>query len=390
MSFFALLKAELKAIFSDNDILLTIFGGVILYSFLYPQPYLKESVSSLPVAIVDYDKSDTSRKIAYMLDGTAQIKVDSSYLSEKSAKEAIINNTISAMIIIPENFKRDLYLGKEPVISVGADASYFLIYGGVVQGAMRSVLTQSATLQVGDLLKKSVPLISAKRQYTPFKTEFINVFNVSGSYINYVIPAVFILILQQTMLIGMSMLGAKQGSDMRCAKVGYFSRESIFSIITIRYSVFIAIFFIHALFFFGFSFSFFGVPHIAKISELLLYTFSFLSATAALGILLGTLFRGREYPTPVLLFTSLPLIFSAGFVWPLEAMPTWLVYLSNISPSTPGIQGFLRLNQMGVSFNQILSQFGILWMQTLIYLSLAYVLLHVQRKHVNVLKKGSK
>ncbi len=380
MSFFTLLKAEFRALFNDKDVLLTIFGGVMLYSFLYPQPYLREAVSSLPVAVVDYDKSDMSRKMVYMLDASPQIAVESSYLSEASAKEAIINNKISAMVIIPENFKRDLYLGHEPVVSVGADASYFLIYGGVVEGTMHSVLTQSATLQVGELLKKSVPLAAAKRQYTPFKTEYINTFNVSGSYINYVIPAVFVLILQQTMLIGMGMMGAKQGRESREGKRGYFNTESVSAVMTVRYIAFITIFFIHMLFFFGFSFNFFGVPHIAKVGELLIYGFSFLSAVAALGMLLGALFKEREYPTPVILLSSLPLIFSAGFVWPLESMPQWMIWLANISPSTPGIQGFLRLNQMGASFEQVIGQFGLLWTQTVVYSLLAYTLLKQQRE----------
>ena len=382
MSFFALLKEEYKTIFKDVDVLLTIFGGVLLYAFLYPQPYIKESVSALPVAVVDYDQSDLSREIEFMLDASPQIEVDSSYLSERSAKEAIINNKVSALIVIPEHFKRDLYLGKEPVISVGADATYFLIYGGVVEGTMRSVLTESASIQVGNLLKKSVPLVTAKLQYTPFKTEFHNTFNVTSSYINYVVPAVYILILQQTLLIGMAMIGATQGSNIRGGVFGYYSRESVMAVMGLRTIAFGSIFFIHMLFYFGFTFELFGVPHIAKIGELLVFGFSFLMAVLSLGILLGTLFKERIYPTPVLLLTSLPLVFSAGFVWPLEAMPQWLIWLSSFSPSTPGIQGFLRLNQMGASFDQVILEFGLLWMQTVVYGTLAYLLLKKQREKV--------
>ena len=389
MSFFELLRAELRAIFSDKDIILTIIGGVLLYSFLYPQPYLKESVTALNVAVIDGDKSDISRKMVYMLDASPQIEVESGYMSEYEAKEAIINNKISAMVIIPEHYKRDLYLGKEPVISVGADASYFLIYGGVVEGAMRSVFTQSATLQVGELLKKSVPLITAKQQYTPFKTNFINTFNISGSYINYVIPAVFVLILQQTMLIGMAMLGAAQLSQHRQGDRGYYNTQSVSAVMAARYLIFGFIFLVHMLFYFGFSFEFFGVPHIAKIGDLLLFGFSFITAVAALGLFLGALFKERVYPTPIILLTSLPLVFSAGFVWPLEMMPEWLILLSHLSPSTPGIQGFLRLNQMGSSFEQVIMQFGTLWIQTLLYTSMAYLLLKRSRKAKDTMVKST-
>ena len=386
MSFFALLKKEFLAVFRDKDILLTIFGGVILYSFLYPQPYLKESVTALPVAVIDMDNSDISHKMVFMLDASPQIDVDSSYLSEADAKEAIVTNKISAMIIIPSHFKRDLHLGNEPVVSIGADASYFLIYGGVVEGTMHAVLTQSATEQVGQLLKKSVPLITAKMEYTPFKVNFMNTFNISGSYVNYVIPAVFVLILQQTMLIGMGMMGARESSDTREGRRGYYNQESVSAVMAVRYLSFGSIFFLHTLFFFGFSFEFFGVPHIAKIGELLLYSFSFLMAVASLGIFLGAIFRDRVYPTPVILLSSLPLVFSAGFVWPLEMMPEWLIWLSHISPSTPGIQGFLRLNQMGADFSQIMDQFGLLWIQTLVYSTSTYLLLKWKRKKTHIEK----
>jgi len=379
MSFFALLALEFKTLFSDRDILLTIFGGVLLYAFLYPQPYLKESVTALNVAVVDLDKSELSRSMTFMLDAGAQITVDSSFLTPESAKNALITGKVSAIVLFPAHFKRDLLMGKSPVISVGADATYFLIYGGVVEGAMRSIMTQSAAVQIGNLLKKGLPLVGAKEQYTPFKTKFINIFNPTNSYINYVIPAVFVLILQQTMLIGMGIMGAGQSQQTLQKKSAYFNTQSISAVMMARFIAFGSIFFLHMLFYFGYVFHFFGVPHIAQTGELLLFGFAFLFAVGALGILLGAVFKAREYPTPIILLSSLPLVFSAGFVWPLEAMPQWLIWLSNFSPSTPGIPGFLRLNQMGASFEQVLDQFRLLGLQTLLYSLSAYVIMKYQR-----------
>ena len=381
MNFYEVIKAELTALLSDSDILLTIFGGVLLYSFLYPQPYIKETVSALDVAIVDYDKSDLSRRMTFMLDASPQIKIDRSYNSEEGAKEGIVSGDVSALVIIPKHFKRDLYLNKQPVIAIGADASYFLIYGAVVQGAMSSILTQSAAIQIGSLLKKQMPLVGAKVRYAPFSLNLISTFNVSSSYINYVIPAVYILILQQTMLIGMGILGGGFTRRIRLGEKGHFNTASAISIMAARLLIFGSIFFIHTIFFFGFSFSLFGVPHIASIADLLAFMVSFLLSVGTLGILLGTFFKGREYATPVILLTSLPLVFTAGFVWPAESMPQILVWLSELSPSTPAIQGFLRLNQMGADFDQVMPQYTLLWIQTVLFGSLGYWLLKRQRNY---------
>lgn len=142
-----------------------------------------------------------------------------------------------------------------------------------------------------------------------------------------------------------------------------------------RFIIFFFIFSMHLLFYFGFSFSYFDITHIANIGELLNFSLAFLTASIFFGIFLGSLFTSREIATPVVLFSSLPLIFSVGFIWPLEAMPEFVKYFSLMFPSTPAIQGFLGLNQMGASFEMVLSQYTLLWAQAVIYAFLGYYFL---------------
>jgi ABC-2 type transport system permease protein len=162
MNFLDILKGEAKLVFSDIAIVLTIIGGVILYSFLYPQPYLKQSVVELPVSIVDLDKSDTSKKLSFYIDATPQISVVRYDSSKKDALESIISTEVKGVIVIPPNFKRDLSLGLSPTVLVGVDNSYFLIFGSILEGSMKSVLTQSEGIKVASLLKKSLPLFNLK------------------------------------------------------------------------------------------------------------------------------------------------------------------------------------------------------------------------------------
>ncbi|NMT50492.1 ABC transporter permease, partial [Vibrio parahaemolyticus] len=39
MTLWQLIKAELKAVLTNPVVTLTVFGGVVFYSFLYPLPY---------------------------------------------------------------------------------------------------------------------------------------------------------------------------------------------------------------------------------------------------------------------------------------------------------------------------------------------------------------
>jgi len=377
MNFSQTFFKEFKLIFTDMAIVLTIVGGVILYSFLYPQPYAKQSVSGLSVSVVDLDKSQISREIIFKLDATPQISVSRKDMSLQDAQDALVQNKIKGIIFIPQHFARDIALEKAPTVSVGADGSYFLIYGGILEAAMKSILTQGASVKVGHLLKDGEPLSGAMKAFTPYSLQTINLFNKQNSYTQYVIPAVFILILQQTMLIGLGILG---GGVNERAKEGSFKNTNTFFVMLSRVIIFFSIFFVHMLFYFGFSYEFFSITHLASIKDLLSFGVMFLLASAFFGIFLGSLFSSREIATPVVLFSSLPLVFSAGFVWPKEALPEFIQVLANFFPSTLAIQGFLKLNQMGADFSLVREQYTILALQVLVYAFLGYYFINKKRK----------
>ena len=363
---------EARRILTNIAIMLTVIGGVVLYSILYPQPYVNQSVSKMAISVVDHDKSDVSRDLIFKLNATAQIRVARHDLSEKDAKEALKRGEIKGIIVIPNDFKKDLALNKSPTIAVGADSSYFLIFGAIVEGAMKSIFTQSAMIKVAKNLEKEVPLVSAEKSYIPYSLHVINLFNKDNSYIQYVIPAVFILILQQTMLIGMGILGGEINESMRRKEEGYFKTAPVWQMFLSRFIVFGALYSILMLFYFGFIFDHYEVTRLADISDLLTFSIAFLFASLSFGLFLGSLFATSEAATPAILFSSLPLVFAAGFVWPLEALPSAIHTLALFAPSTPGISGFVGLNQLGADFDMIIDSYAILWLQTLVYLSLAY------------------
>ena len=374
MSFFDVLKFEFKNIFTNIPIVLTIIGGVLFYSFFYPQPYSNEVVKTLKISIVDFDKSELSRKLIYSLKATPELNVVREDLNSNDARQALIEDKIKGIIIIPAHFKRDLALHVSPTVAVGADANYFLIFGSVVQGALKSILTETASIKVTNLLIKNTPLIFAKKAYTPYSLKTMNLFNPNMSYTYYIIPAVFILILQQTLLIGLGILGGFYNESKKKYDAPIWMK------ISSRVLIFGTLFSTHMLFYFGFSFNFYHIPHLASAYNMVKLGIPFLLATIFMGIFFGGLLKNQESATPILLFTSLPLVFSAGFIWPQEAIPQYITYFSLFFPCTPAMQGFLKLNQMGASFDGIMPQYSILWLQSILYLLLSIYILKKKRK----------
>ena len=380
MSFLNLFKAELQRVFRDSALVLTIFGGVILYAFLYPQPYLKQTLTALPVGVVDLDRSSLSKEITFMLSSTPNIQIKQTYLTRHDAFKALQKSQIKAIVFFPKDLEKKAYRGERPTIEVGVDNSYFLIFGAVMESALKAILTQSTIIKITQKLRQNASPTEALGSSLPFTIKPINLFNPQESYTQYIIPAVFILILQQTLLIGLGILGGGINQSLAQKDSFYYTDAPLGFVILSRLVIFGMIFFVHLLFYTGFMFEFYNIKHIATSSDLLIVGVLFIMAVVMLGNFLGSLFSFREVATPVVLFSSLPLIFSIGFIWPLEAMPTFVHTIALFFPVTPAIEAYLKLNQMGSSLSGVSSEVGLLVLQIVGYAIAGYVVMRYRRK----------
>ena len=99
MKLFELVKKELKAIFTNSAITLTIFGGVIFYSFLYPLPYAQQTPREQEITVVNLDNSLTSRQLERMVDATPQIKIVNRAHSVEEAKAQFIAGSVRGILL---------------------------------------------------------------------------------------------------------------------------------------------------------------------------------------------------------------------------------------------------------------------------------------------------
>lgn len=378
MTLFELIKKEIKAIFSNPAITLTVFGGVVFYSFLYPLPYSHQTPREQPITVINLDNSLASRQLERMVDATPQIKIVERAHTINEAKAQFFAGKVRGILLIPENFYRDLLLGKSPTLGYAGDASYFLVYGTIAEGLAKAGGTLAAKTKITQLLADGVPLDLAKDQYTQTKLNMKPTFNPTIGYVNYVVPAVFVLILQQTLIIGLGLMGATEKSNSN-----YWFQQPTVKILAVRTFIFIVIYYVMSLYYFGFSFNFYGISKLASPLLLLMLLVPFLLASSFIGIVLGALVPRRELVTVVVLVSSMPLVFSGGFIWPLESLPQPIIWISNLFPCTPAIQSFLSVNQMGADFAQIISQWTLLWAQVIVWGALAFMCYHrVQKKHL--------
>ena len=354
------IKAELKAIFKDPVVMLIVFGGVLFYSFLYPLPYSHQIPREQKITVVNLDKSLVSYQLERMVDATPQVQIVKRDATIEDAKTSFLNHDVVGILVIPEYFYKDLTLGKSPTLCYSGDASFFLIYGTIIEGLINTSGTLAAKTKISRMVMEGQPLALAKNSYSATQINLKPTFNPRTGYLDYVVPGVFLLILQQTLVIAVGVMGTTQKSG-----VGYWTEVSVLHLMILRCLIFVGIYYLLALYYFGGALSLHGIPTIGRASEILTLLFPFFTTCCFIGICLGTWIPRRELVTIVVLFSSMPLVFSAGFIWPVEAIPTPIVWMSKLFPSTPGILGMLALNKMGAQWNQIAPQWTLLCIQSL-------------------------
>lgn len=361
-----LILTELKAIISDKAIAVTLFGGVLFYSILYPLPYLNQVPTEQQLIVVDLDHSSLSRQLIRHADASAKIQVIGQVGSITEAKRFIETRKAHGLLVIPEGFRRDLMLGKGVTLSYGGDASYFLIYSAVVEGLVSAGMDAGKQVQLIGMLAQGTNPKQAQESVNSIHLNSVPAFNPSLGYTPYVVPGLFLLILHQTLLIGTGILGAGQWRQK-----GYWQQVSPVQLLCGRILAFMLIYLFFTSFYVGYCYHWYSVSIQASLGVVALWLLPFLLATAAAGVAMSTLFTRRDLPTQVLLLISMPILFVSGFVWPIALIPEPLVLGSQFIPAVPAIMGMLELNQMGASWASVMPKWLQLWGLFAVFFGLA-------------------
>lgn len=371
-AFFRIWGREYRNIFLDSGVLLIFFGAILAYPLIYPIPYAHEVLRDVPVAVVDMDHSQLSRKLIRMMDANEFLRITSRPTSLAEARDQFFRGSVNGIVVIPEDFTKNILRKEQAVVAAYCDASYFLLYRQVLTGVLYAVGTLSAGVELKRMVARGFTSGQAMAARDPLPLLSYPLFNPSGGYASYVVPPILMLILQQTLLIGIGMLGG----TVREKKGRHFlipeeQSVGVVSLLLGKSAAYLSLYILHAIYFFVVLFRLYRFPQRGEPMEILLFIIPFLFSVIFLGLTLAAMFRNREISMMALLFTSIPVLFLAGFSWPPESIPKWLRILSFLLPSTAGIDGFLKLSIMGAALPEVKFQWLLLWGLTGIYFTSA-------------------
>jgi ABC-2 type transport system permease protein len=333
--------------------------GVAIYALLYPQPYINEALRHVPIAVVDLDGTVASRELARRVDATPDVSVAMVLPDLPTAQQEVYARTIYGILLIPEHFERELLHGRVSPITLYADASYFLLYTRMTTGVVGVARTFAAEVQTPLLVATGVSPLVAAAVVDPMPLTAVPLFNPQGGYATYVLPAALTLILQQTLLIGVGLLGTLPGADLRRRSPPIVA--GAFATVAGKLLAYLAIEAVIVPFYLVSVPWLYGLPRLGSLAAILMFATPFVLAVGALGMVVARLLREPLLVQLALAALGLPFFFLAGFAWPVEAIPEAVRVVSILVPSTSAIDGLVRVAQLGASLSEVRTQFLTLW-----------------------------
>jgi ABC-2 type transport system permease protein len=356
--------AEWRRVLAIRGAFILLFIGPVVYGMYYPQPYLNQILRKIPIAVVDSDQSDLSRRMVQTLDASGAVQVALRAETLIDARAALDRGEAFAVVGIPPNTERDVLKGTTVHVPIYADATYLFILRSTSSGIAVAINTLSAELAAGGARTDGSLVKATLASASPADILLQPIFNPVGGYASYIVPAAFVLILQQMLLIGASILtvvalAQRTGSAFPTVLGRGVAHLTI-------YLPALALYFIVLPRIYGFS-------TLGQPLQLFALASLFVLATSFMGQAAGAWFKHPETPTLIFLGTSLPQLFLTGFSWPREAIPERAQAVGYIFPSDFAIDGLVRIDQLGASLWEVARDWRGLWVLALVYFALAVI-----------------
>lgn len=369
---------EWRAISTNAAILLVLIGGIFAYGLLYNLMYAPNLVRKTPVAVVDNSHSALSREYIRLLNATPQASVYALTPNYLEAKEWLKQSKVDGILYLPADFDARVGRGEQSVFSVYAATDAFLNFKNLQEASSRVMLAVNDAHRAEGAVFLPPQGLLAVASSAPVNVAGTALYNYTEGYGSYLIPAVMIIIIFQTLLM---VIGMVTGEEAERNRRPIFSKQSQLNMnltwrqalynVSGRTFVYVMLYFIFALFLLGLLPHFFSIPNIGNGRDIITMMIPFLIGTSFFGLAASRYFTDSEAPLLMIAFFSVGYIFLSGVSYPLELMPWYWQAAHYVVPAAPAVLAFVKLNSMGGDMADIRPEMITLWVQVVVYFLLS-------------------
>lgn len=365
---------EMKSLVHDEGVAIFFIVVPIFYPLLYSWAYNNEVVEEVPVAVVDMSHSATSRQFARQYDASPNVKVAYRCNDILEARDLMEKQVVHGFVVIPTDFDNCINRMEQAHISVFCDMSLMLTYKAIFSTATSVVQDMNADIQVAvsGMLQPDAVAPTARQetvQTHPLDFDEVQLFNPTGGYGSFIIPAVLMLIIQQTLVLGIGLSAGTARENNRYKDLVPINRHYT-QISTIIFGKSMCYFMVYVVIAAWLTLVVPKIFHFTSLfppRDLLHLMLPYLLACIFFGMFVSCIVRYRENVMLFVVFASVPMLFLSGVSWPQSAIPSYWQGFSWLFPSTFGVRAFVRMNSMGATLADVREEYICLWLQMLAY-----------------------
>lgn len=362
---------ELGETFRDKGILTFILFVPLVYPLLYSYVYTNEVVRDVPVVVVDDNDSPLSRDIVRKMDASPDVAIVARCTDMEEAQEYVKRRKAYGIVHIPADFTDELVHGRQVPLGVYCDMSSMLYYKALLLTATNVSLEVNKDIKVNHYVTATTDR-QEEINRMPIDYDYVALYNPQSGFAAFLIPPVLMLIIQQTLLlgIGMSTGNCRERNGGYAVPLHRWYKNPV-HIVAGKALPYFMLYVVLAIYMLTVVTDMFTLPRLGYFSTFMAFVIPFILACIFLGMVLSSLVYRREDCILLLVFLSVPLLFLSGVSWPAASMPDFWRYVSYLFPSTFGMNGYVRITASGASLSDVRTEYIALWIQAGVYFLLA-------------------
>lgn len=364
---FYIWKQEFRTTFRDQGVLIFFILVPLVYPLIYAFIYTNETIREVPAVAVDNSRSSLSREYLRKVDATPDVNIVTYCADMEEAKLMMKDRKAYGVIYIPADFSDNIARGKQTQVCLYCDMSGLLYYKALLLANTNVSLAMNADIKVeraGNSTERQDEITAY-----PIEYEDVALYNPTNGFAAFLIPVVLMLIIQQTLLLGIGLSAgtAREHNQFRDLVPINRHYNGTLRIVMGKGLSYFMVYSLVSVYILCVVPWIFKLNRIAIPGELALFILPYLAACIFFSMTASIAIRNRETCMLLFVFTSVPLLFLSGISWPAAAIPPFWKYFSYIFPSTFGINGYVRINSMGATLNEVAFEYRALWLQAGFY-----------------------
>ncbi len=374
MSRLRIFLQTIRHAFFSHDSFMVFAIASLFYLVFYALPYDNQIIVKIPTAIVDMDQSRTSQDFTDKLRSAAVIDTVLETADFSQAREAFRRSEADVIVVIGENFLREILRGEQTVVTVFSNGAV-PVKGRAVSAAVLALVTQENMVSAASRLVAQGlnPILVKQMAMAPSPFTSQDLYNNISGYGYYTVPMVAIVIVQAVMLFG---TGIALGGWLSAAKPPEFFNAAMTSPAQFLYVAlgFLAIALFWSFFIESFGLALLTMPTLINPPAVIIAILLFTVSLTALAIFLTLWMNTNRYAAGLVL-ASAPSVFLSGLVYPMENFAFWTLPFAWVIPTTPACQAIVLASQEGASIADIAPMLSASAAQAIVYSVLAYLML---------------